>query len=73
MNNSLSLASENYAGVHPAILEAVINANAGHVKSYGGDRYTLEAIACIREHFGANAEVHFVLMVQVPMCLHSAP
>lgn len=60
MNNTLSLASENYAGVHPAILQAIINANNGHVKSYGGDPYSLQAIEKIRQHFGEAANVHFV-------------
>lgn len=59
MNNSLSLASENYAGVHPAILEAIVRSNTGHVKSYGGDPYSLAAIELIKEHFGKEAEVHF--------------
>lgn len=59
MNHIMSLASENYAGVHPAILEAIIKANAGHVKSYGGDGYSLRAIEQIKHHFGEDAEVHF--------------
>ena len=59
MNHIMSLASENYAGVHPAILEAIIKANTGHVKSYGGDPYSLKAIELIRQHFGEEADVHF--------------
>ncbi len=60
MSNTLSLASENYAGIHPAMMNAIIQANQGHVKSYGGDPYSLKAIEKIREHFGTGAEVHFV-------------
>lgn len=59
MNHIMSLASENYAGVHPAILDAIIKANTGHVKSYGGDPYSLKAIELIRQHFGEEADVHF--------------
>ncbi len=59
MNYAMSLASENYAGVHPAILQAIIKANAGHVKSYGGDPYSTTAIELIKQHFGKEAEVHF--------------
>ena len=55
----MSLASENYAGVHPLILEAIIKANTGHVKSYGGDAYSLNAIKLIKQQFGNEAEVHF--------------
>ena len=57
---SLSLASENYAGVHPVILEAIIKANQGHVKSYGGDPYSVAAVQEIKNHFGDDAETHFL-------------
>ena len=57
----LSLASENYAGIHPAILEAVIQCNSGHQRSYGNDDYTAKMSNIIKEHFGKDAEVHFVL------------
>ncbi len=55
----MSLASENYAGIHPLILDAVIKASTGHVKSYGGDPYCLQAIELMKAHFGKEAEVHF--------------
>src|SRR3982751_7026433 len=57
----LSLASENYAGIHPAILDAIIQCNSGHQRSYGNDAYTEKARAVIKEQFGNDAEVHFVL------------
>jgi threonine aldolase len=53
-------ASDNYAGVHPEILEAIAAANGGHVGSYGADPYTAAATEVLREHFGAHAEVYFV-------------
>ena len=51
MNHVMSLASENYAGVHPAILEAIVKANIGHVTSYGGDPYSAKAVELIKQHF----------------------
>ncbi len=59
MNHTMSLASENYAGVHPLILDAIIKANVGHVTSYGNDDYSLRAIKQIKRHFGDDAEAHF--------------
>jgi threonine aldolase len=53
-------ASDNYAGVHPEILEAIAAANGGHVGSYGADPYTAAAMEVLRGHFGADAEVYFV-------------
>lgn len=62
MNDThLSLASENYAGIHPAILNAIIQCNSGHQRSYGNDDYTTKAKAVIKEHFGNDAEAHFLL------------
>jgi threonine aldolase len=52
-------ASDNNAGVHPEILEAMVRANQGHVVAYGDDPYTQSAIAKFEEHFGAGIEVFF--------------
>lgn len=57
----LSLASENYAGIHPAILKSILECNKGHQRSYGNDAYTESARAVIKQHFGNDAEAHFVL------------
>jgi threonine aldolase len=53
-------ASDNYAGVHSEILDALAVANGGHVGSYGGDPYTAAAVDVLQRHFGADAEVFFV-------------
>lgn len=53
-------ASDNHAGVHEEVLQAIAQANKGHVHSYGDDVYTKEAIEVLRQHFGAAAEVFFV-------------
>jgi threonine aldolase len=54
-----SFASDNNAGVHPEIIEAIARANQGHVVAYGDDPYTRSAIAKFEEHFGSGIEVFF--------------
>ena len=39
-----SFASDNNAGVHPEILEAIARVNQGHVVAYGDDPYTRSAV-----------------------------
>lgn len=55
-----SFASDNNAGVHPEVLEAIGRANQGHVVGYGDDSYTESAVRRVREHFGQDVEVFFV-------------
>ena len=49
-------ASDNYAGVHPEVLEALGAVNVGHQSAYGGDVVTDQARSLVRERFGADAE-----------------
>ena len=56
-----SFASDNHAGVHPAILQAIIDANIGHEKAYGQDSYTKKAIELFKKHFGQDIAVYLVL------------
>ena len=53
-------ASDNNAGVHPAIMAALAEANTGHCPAYGDDPYTAEAMNTFKRHFGRKAEVFFV-------------
>lgn len=53
-------ASDNNAGVHPEVLEAIGRANQGHVVGYGDDPYTESAVRRVREEFGQDVEVFFV-------------
>jgi threonine aldolase len=53
-------ASDNNAGVHPRVMEALGAANVGHAVAYGDDEYTGRAVRLFREHFGERAEVFFV-------------
>ena len=57
---SRSFASDNNAGVHPKIMEAITAANDGHVIAYGDDPYTARAVKLFREHLGRDVEVYFV-------------
>src|SRR5262252_4283565 len=54
-----SFASDNNAGVHPEVLEAISRANQGHVVAYGDDPYTRSAIRKFEEHFGEGIAVFF--------------
>ena len=55
-----SFASDNNAGVHPKMMEAIAKANDGHVVAYGDDLYTSAAVKKFRQHFGRDTEVFFV-------------
>jgi threonine aldolase len=54
--NYRGFASDNYAGVHPEVLDAIAAANGGHQVSYGADVYTTRLQEVIRGHFGDAAE-----------------
>jgi threonine aldolase len=54
-----SFASDNNAGIHPEILEAIRRVNQGHVVAYGDDPYTRSAIEKFHEHFGTDIDVFF--------------
>jgi threonine aldolase len=47
--------SDNQAPAHPAILEALHEANSGNTPSYGDDPWTARAQELFREHFGPAA------------------
>jgi len=49
-----SFGSDNHAGVHPAVLRAIVDANPGDAVAYGADAWTEEATAGLREIFGAD-------------------
>ncbi|GAC1418786.1 MAG: low specificity L-threonine aldolase [Gemmatimonadaceae bacterium] len=55
-----AFASDNWAGVHPEVLDAMAAANAGHVPSYGIDPYTRDAVAGIATALGGDPEVFLV-------------
>jgi len=53
-----TFASDNYAGVHPEVLAALADADAGHQTSYGDDAYTARLTEVLGEHFGRAVEVY---------------
>jgi threonine aldolase len=48
----VSFASDNHAGVHPEVLEAVARANVGHAPAYGEDAWTARLEERFRELLG---------------------
>ena len=56
-----AFSSDNCSGIHPAVLAAIANVNAGHARSYGYDETTAAAEALFRREFGDNIGVFFVL------------
>lgn len=50
-------ASDNYAGVHPEVLQAIAEANEGHQVAYGDDQYTARLAEVIQQEFGEQAQV----------------
>ena len=54
-----SFASENFAPVHPEIMEALISVNQFHDYSYGADMVSERTKALFRELFGKGVDVHF--------------
>jgi len=49
-----AFASDNAAGAHPAVIEALISANEGHALAYGDDELTRQCSASFRDLFGAD-------------------
>jgi threonine aldolase len=55
-----SFASDNNSGVHPLIMDAVIQVNNDHAIGYGDDPWTEAATAKFKEVFGEEASPYFV-------------
>src|SRR4051812_24004253 len=53
-------ASDNYAGIHPEILQAISAVNQGHARAYGDDPVTARAVAEFRRLLGDQIEAFFV-------------
>ncbi len=49
-----AFASDNAAGAHPAVIEAVLAANTGSALAYGDDGHTRECTERFRDLFGAD-------------------
>lgn len=57
-----SFASDNNAGVHPRVFEAMARVNAGYAPAYGADRHSEMAAQALREAFGDKARPWFALL-----------
>ncbi|MGH9134071.1 MAG: threonine aldolase family protein [Ilumatobacteraceae bacterium] len=53
-----SFASDNFAGAHPRVVDAVASANTGHTMAYGDDPYTAECEARFRDLFGPATQTY---------------
>ena len=54
------LASDNFAGVHPRVMEKLLACNRGHARAYGEDAATSRARADFSRLFGREVATHFV-------------
>lgn len=52
-----SFASDNYSGVHPRVMNALLEANNAHEISYGEDTFTARAQKLFRKEFGDDVQV----------------
>lgn len=53
-------ASDNNSPAHPAVMEAILEANQGHALAYGTDFYTERATKKFKQVFGESCEPFFV-------------
>ena len=53
-------ASDNYAGICPEALQALLSANTGHATAYGDDEWTRRVSDRLRELFATDCDVYFV-------------
>ncbi len=55
-----NFASDNYSGICPEALEALLLANSGSARAYGDDEWTSRTANRIREVFETDCDVYFV-------------
>jgi threonine aldolase len=56
-----SFGSDNHSGMHPAVMRAIVEANAGNAVAYGADPWTARAVGELRRLAGGDGEVYLVL------------
>ncbi|GHV72231.1 threonine aldolase [Bacteroidia bacterium] len=57
-----TFASDNYSGVHPQILQALVDANHEHAVAYGDDPLTAKTIRQFKDLLGESVEVYFTFI-----------
>jgi len=55
-----AFASDNAAGAHPKVIEALVAANTGHALAYGSDPWTAQTEAMFRDIFGPRSVAFLV-------------
>jgi threonine aldolase len=56
-----SFGSDNHSGMHPAVMRAIVEANAGDAVAYGADPWTARAVSELRRLADVDGEVYLVL------------
>lgn len=56
-----SFGSDNHSGVHPNIMQAIVNENNNFAIAYGEDNYTKEVLSQLEEILGGDCTAFFVL------------
>jgi len=69
MKPARSFASDNNAGVHPEVLQAIAAANQGHAVGYGDDPYSESVVRKFKQHFGPEIDVFLVFNGTAANCL----
>lgn len=59
-DNRLLFASDNYAGICPEALAALVDANAAYAPAYGDDEWTRRVSDRLRNLFACDCDVYFV-------------
>ena len=59
-DSSRGFASDNFAGVHPRIMDRLLACNHGHAMAYGEDALTAKVRASFSRLFGREVATHFV-------------
>lgn len=52
--------SDNHSGVHPELMQTLLECNQGHTPSYGTDPWSEAAAEVFRNHFGPSCQTFFV-------------
>lgn len=55
-----SFGSDNHAGTHPAVMQAILESNSGSAPAYGADPWTERATGELKRLFGAEGDAYLV-------------
>jgi threonine aldolase len=61
MTGRKSFGSDNHAGMHPAVVRAITDANSGDAVAYGADEWTGQVTVDLRDTFRAEGGAYLVL------------